>query len=336
MELIEKDLQAVRTLLPRRQQDDIIRELSENLQSQFDDREADLGRPLTEAEIADIIRRHGHPLVVAGRYRSRQQLVGPAMFPLYLWVLKLGLGVALAVTLALTGVDLALHGGGIGEILTALLAYPARALMVFAWTTLCFAAFELIQSRLKLTHDWDPRLLPKVVKPTDRLSRWNALCELLATSGYLAWLLLVPRVPFLLFGPLYRLLEPAPIWSSVYVPIVALALGTLALSAANVVRPYRTPLRSWMRVALHGGALAVVIVLARADAWVAPGPGPFGPNTANVDRLVAVVNSGVSIGLWITGAVSLIESGREIRRWWSVRGRTNGAPGVPAQRQAQR
>lgn len=43
--LIDRYLRAVREQLPRGQQDDIIGELSEDLRSQVEDREAELGRP---------------------------------------------------------------------------------------------------------------------------------------------------------------------------------------------------------------------------------------------------------------------------------------------------
>ena len=47
MELLERYLQAVRFFLPKHQQDDIVRELSENLVSEMEDREEACGRPLT-------------------------------------------------------------------------------------------------------------------------------------------------------------------------------------------------------------------------------------------------------------------------------------------------
>ena len=44
MDLLERYLQAVRTYLPQSQQDDIVKELSENLRSRMEDQEASLGR----------------------------------------------------------------------------------------------------------------------------------------------------------------------------------------------------------------------------------------------------------------------------------------------------
>ena len=49
MELLDRYLQTIRSYLPAEQKDDIIHELSENIRSQMEDKEAELGRPLTEA-----------------------------------------------------------------------------------------------------------------------------------------------------------------------------------------------------------------------------------------------------------------------------------------------
>jgi len=92
MDMLDRYLQAVKFFLPANQQDDIARELSENLISQMEDREEELGRPLDESEQEEILRRHGHPMLVAGRYRERQHLIGPTFFPLYVFVLEMGLG----------------------------------------------------------------------------------------------------------------------------------------------------------------------------------------------------------------------------------------------------
>jgi hypothetical protein len=319
MDLLEKYLQAVRTLLPRKQQDDIVRELSENLRSQIDDKEEEFGRPLAEGELAEIIRRHGHPLVVAGRYRSNQYLISPGLFPFYLFALRAGLGVALGVTVLLTAVALGLAGGGTGQIVNGLLAFPGRAVTVFAWITIGFAAFDFAQSRMKLTHNWDPRNLPKLVKPTDRVSRWSAFCEAIGTAALVVWLLLLPKYPFLWFGPLQSVLTPAPIWSEVYVPLLLLWLGTFALSTANVVRPYRTTARSLARVAIHFSSFLIFVLLARADVWVTVASGASLGDTEGLGRLVRVINAGASVGLWIAAGLGLIEMARELRRWLTWR-----------------
>jgi len=56
MELLERYLNEVRRYLPEEQQSDIIAEISDAIQSQFEERETELGRPLTGDEEAAIIR----------------------------------------------------------------------------------------------------------------------------------------------------------------------------------------------------------------------------------------------------------------------------------------
>jgi hypothetical protein len=76
MDLLERYLQAVRTYLPKKQQEDILKELGENLRAQIEDQEAAIGRPLNEDEVAAILKKHGHPLFVASRYRQARHLIG--------------------------------------------------------------------------------------------------------------------------------------------------------------------------------------------------------------------------------------------------------------------
>jgi len=87
-ELLNRYLQAVRFWLPRTQQQDIIAELSLDLHSQIEDKETELGRPVDEAELEAILRKCGSPILVASRYRRQTQLIEPALFPIYQFVLK--------------------------------------------------------------------------------------------------------------------------------------------------------------------------------------------------------------------------------------------------------
>ena len=75
---------------------DIISELSESLQTKLEERQASLGRPLTEPEQADVLARHGNPLTVAAGYGPTNrgvafgvQLISPEVFPPYVIALLL-------------------------------------------------------------------------------------------------------------------------------------------------------------------------------------------------------------------------------------------------------
>ena len=121
-----------------------------------------------------------------------------------MFALKLGLGVALLVTVLLAVVGAVLTGDPVRHFVQGLLAYPGRALMVFAWTTLGFAAVDYAQSHLKLGHTWDPRTLPRWYRREHWTSRAHSLFELLSTAACMVWLLLLPGAPHLLLGPAAR------------------------------------------------------------------------------------------------------------------------------------
>lgn len=99
MDIIDRYLNAVAAQLPQDQRADIVAELRDMILSRFEEREEALGRPLTGAEQEDILREIGHPLAVAARYGSGpQHVVGPELFPWWVFGVKAGLIVMAAIT----------------------------------------------------------------------------------------------------------------------------------------------------------------------------------------------------------------------------------------------
>jgi hypothetical protein len=115
MDMVDRYVQAVRSLLPKAQQEDIAAELEEAIRGRIDTREAELGRKLTDAEVEAIIKEFGHPIAAAGRYAPQRHLIGPEIFP-YWW-----LGAkAVVVFAAIIGVVNGFAHVGRGEPVTAL------------------------------------------------------------------------------------------------------------------------------------------------------------------------------------------------------------------------
>lgn len=320
MTLVERYLGAVRFFLPRRQQDDIVRELSENLASEIEERSEILGRDLSEMELSDILRRHGHPVVVAGRYSPQQQLIGPVWFPIYLLALKLGLGVSLAVTVVVAVVAAAWRGGSVPHFVDGMLAYPNRALIVFAWTTLGFAALDMIGRQTQLKADWDPRKIPDWMvggRRPDRLhDRIHAVVEVHFGALALGWLLLVPTSPWLAFGPLASVLAFAPVWRTWYVPMVLVAAVNLSIDAYGLFRSPRTPQLIELKLAALGAQLVVVMMILSARVWVVAGP-VVRPDVVPADHLpllITWVNKSIAIGFGVVIVITLIEIGKQYYR----------------------
>ncbi len=320
MTLVERYLRAVRFFLPRRQQDDIVRELSENLASEIEERSEMLGRELSEKELADILRRHGHPIVVAARYAPRQQLIGPVMFPIYLLALKLGLGVALAVTVIVAVIGAALRGGSVPHFVDGMLAYPGRALIVFAWTTIGFAVVDMASSQTQLKPDWDPRKIPDWMvgarRPDPLHDRIHAVVEVIFGILGLGWLLMVPTSPWLAMGPLSTVLAFAPVWRIWYVPLVLVAVANLALDAYGLFHPTRTARRVTLKLAALACQLVVALMILSARVWVVAGPAvrPEVVPAHQLPQLLTWVNMGVAIGFGIVIVITLIEMGKQYYR----------------------
>ena len=90
LELVDRYLQAVRFWLPKtRRQEDLLAELGEDLRSQIEDKESELGHALDKDEISEILKKCGAPMVVASRLGPRRHLIGPGLYPVYEFVLKM-------------------------------------------------------------------------------------------------------------------------------------------------------------------------------------------------------------------------------------------------------
>ncbi len=121
--LIDRYLHNVRLSLSSPRRDDIVRELAEDIRSQVADREEELGRSLTDAEQDALLKKFGHPLALATRYGPQRHVIGPALFPVYWMTLKIALGGALAVNVALA-IAFLVNGQPIGRALGHLGSFP--------------------------------------------------------------------------------------------------------------------------------------------------------------------------------------------------------------------
>jgi hypothetical protein len=157
--------------LTEAQREDIVRELSENLQSQIDDQEAALGRPLDDDDYARLLEAHGHPIAVARRYLPNRLLIGPQLLPYYWFSLKIAMWVAVSIYIGvetirpfLTGKAPSFSIGG----------WIGAALALFGVVTLAFTLLEFSQARFGWSARWNPRHLPPVSTYANPRGRYMA------------------------------------------------------------------------------------------------------------------------------------------------------------------
>ncbi len=253
MELLDRYLQAVRKYLPVRRQDDIIAELRANMESQIEDKESELNRPLTQGEMEDLLRKMGSPVIVASRYQPQQYLIGPTIFPMYLYVLRVVVVWALIIYSIVIVAVIPFTSPSASNVADSMMRIPSVLINAAAWVTLVFAAFEFISSRYPgkcppiagFTGNWQPSSLPPLEK-ADHSGRKPrsftvAVAEVVVGFLLIAWLLLIPRHPFLLMGPGVVVLravpyELAPVWWTFYWWILGLNVLQLVWKTLDLAR----------------------------------------------------------------------------------------------------
>jgi len=312
-ELIDRYLQAVRFWLPKsRKQEELIAELGEDLRSQVEEKEAEISRPINEAEVSEILKRCGAPMIVASRLGPKQHLIGPTLFPIYLFVLKMVLlWIQVPVFLFIVGpVNLASSGGNWGVAIAHTLGNLWSALFIAAGViTLVFAVLERTQVFVEINCKWDPSTLPPLEKQEFKTSSVQSVCDLAFGCIGLLWLLLVPSYPFLIFGPAAAFVKLGPIWHTFYWPIVLLSAMNVARAAIALARPQLDWFPKFSQ--LITTALTLILLRFLLDA-AGVGTGlnwhPFVMLADNLMdsthylKIVAVVNASILLGLvgaWI-------------------------------------
>ena len=317
MDQIERYLKTVASALPDEQKEDIIRELSEDIRSEIDDRENHAGRSLSEAELQAVLKQRGNPLLLAARYRQDRralvigrQLIGPVLFPFYVRVLAFNLGLT-SVIIGVIFLALQLSGNRVGfkEMLSTCL------LQLFIQLSAVTLIFTLVERHLANHPDsWDPSGTGRVgsgVKMQDvtslpgarpqRISRFESVSIIIACTVALVWITEVQSYPFLILGPAATFLKLAPIWYQMFFPIVLLNVFEIVRAIINLVRPDWTRFRAVYGVLLHIGGLLVVYYLIKAGSWIAPANAE---HAADYARAAHIVNQWIYYSLLATAVLS--------------------------------
>lgn len=298
MDMIDRYLNAVAAQLPQDERADITAELRDLILSRFEAKEEALGRTLTDDEQEAILQEIGHPLVVAARYRKGpDSLVGPELFPYWLFGVKAGLmvlGAVFAITLLIR-----LIGGpdDVGRaIAQAFHGFFGAGLTLIGAATLAAAIFEhqgirpawLTNWRVRDLHAFnlsdpiawgaavrggepDKPILAARPKPAAR--RWpggDYLFPLIANGMFVLWWVGVLHFPGLLSIELRgedAVVSGAPIWSILFGPILLYAFAQMAVDLASLIRPYAVRARAAAQLILAGGGLWLTWVIVEAGHW---------------------------------------------------------------------
>jgi hypothetical protein len=325
MELLERYLQAVRGYLLVRRRDDIVKELGDNILSQMEDEAAGLRRPLNETEQAAILKQHGHPLLAAARYRRLplQQLIGPALFPLY-WYMLQAVAVFVAAFHVMAIVVVALSRG---SILTGLVqawgSFWLWLLVAVGGLTIGFGLIEYFSGgKVPFTATFDPLELPEVKKSSP--PHGNAAAELVLGGMFLiGWPLFLhsPAPAFAREIPV-RL---APVWWHFEAPMLLVVALGVATAFIALFRPHYPRLRGVLRLVSDLAGIATFYLFLLSGEFVVATPGAaarltdpvhFGDHIFTVGQLVNYsVTLAPLIALIVFFCDGVVEATRLLRTW---------------------
>jgi hypothetical protein len=255
MDLIDRYLQAVKFWLPKQQKQDIIAELSEDIHAQVEEQESGLGRPLTDAEVVALLKQRGRPVLVANRYLPQEYLIGPVLFPIYLFVLRV-VALCYLVPWVLVWIGMMTYSPAyraaqgahswISAVGTLWGSFWLTASVTVGAVTIAFAVLEQAQARSHFLEKWDPRKLPPVRDPK-QIPRSASIIELVVNLFFFGWWAQNMTAPIVFQHPDVRIML-APVWIYFYWSILALTLVNASLAAVNLLRPYATRTRAAVRL----------------------------------------------------------------------------------------
>jgi hypothetical protein len=231
-DLVERYVAAVKFWLPEKLREDIGAELADDIHSEIDEAEKAKGRPLSEDDVAAILKARGKPMSVAARYQPQRHLIGPELFPLYIFVLK----IVAAICLAPAVLSWIFHP--VGAAFSG--AFPSLVdslLTAFAIVTIVFALIEHKGIDIGKKTDWNPKTLRPVVDK-NRIPRSDSVADiigaLIGIGIFIAGYLSQTTYHFPSGGGITLAPEWIPFWQI----MIGLAVASLALAAVNLFKPY--------------------------------------------------------------------------------------------------
>ena len=302
MDVIERYLEAVAAQLSVEDREDIVAELRDLILSRIEAREEELGRALSDEEKEAILHEIGHPLIVAARYRKGpDSLIGPELFPYWLFGAKAGLIVIAAVqVLGLMvhvlgapadfgrAISQAFHGffSGALTLLGALTLagaimehYDIKPAWLTKWRVRDLSAFGLadpakwgasMAGTEKAKAEWLSRGMKVAGAKAQGARVADALWSIVFSGVFLLWWMGVIRFDGLSQFMLRSgevAVAAAPVWSTLYGVILAWVIAGLVVDAVTVARGGADRVTWVLRIPLAGAGIWIAWRLFEAGWW---------------------------------------------------------------------
>jgi hypothetical protein len=321
--LLDRYLSAIGRELPMRQSDEITAELRDVLMSKIEDREGDLGRPLTDKELEQLLIDFGHPLVVAAGYRKTPYLIGPELFPMWVATMRFILVFWAAITLVslfIAAVANPATAPGLALQKAAETIWPGFV-WIFGVVTMVFAFNERMgKYRFKL--HFNPRQLPpargKGRKPAEIVT------QIVLGAVALAWWAGLIRFRSVMPMPAFLDVRLASTWDVFRAPIAAYFAIEILINGLELARPAWVKLSASLGLAKHAAGAAIVALVLQTGHWVHISGSNLAPGVR--EMIEQGFDHGLRVGLVVTLAVMMFMVVKEALRLWKALG-GNGPAG---------
>ncbi len=196
-------------------------------------------------------------MLVAQRYLPPRYLIGPALFPMYWFVLRLGwlciYGPWLIIVIGLK-IFASFGAAHTGAVATGMFEPFFRSLFIqFAVITGVFVAIERTHAKAAWLQNWNPRKQLKVRDP-NRITRSSSISELAWYAMLLLWWANVLRLPAISEVGITM----APAVSRLYWLVLVLIICQGIIGCVNAFRPQWNPRRAALRGVVDGLSFLVV------------------------------------------------------------------------------
>jgi hypothetical protein len=297
MDVIDLYVAEVGRQLPWRGRKDIEAELRSTLQDMLEDRSQRAQRPVDDKMVRDLLKEYGAPERVARTYQPTRYIIGPRLYPFFIFVLKIVLAVltvVLAVTLGIQLGSQSLEGARLTEaIATGVAGILGADIQAFGNMVLVFAILERVMPAREFElgeekKEWDPGLLSKAEAKT-QIRPWEPITAILFAT---AALILFNGYPQLLGINFVRDGQ----WTSIpaltdafwrWMPYInTLWALQIALQLVLLRQSHWNPVTRWIRIVLDAAGVVIGYMLLAGPAVVQLSPaalqatGAFDANAA--------------------------------------------------------
>lgn len=323
MKLINRYVNEVGKNLPiLKGREDIEKELKSTLEDMLEERAEKTGRPADEAMEIELLKEYGSPQKVAMTYNPHPYLIGPRMFPFFLFVLKIVVPIVVIVLLTLTGIRAVtdspfmgadfvnIVGDGLAGIVSAAITAAGYVIVIFAILERVLPDSEI--DDLKTDTDWNPADLAKENNP-DEVKRGDLIAEIAFSFVGLALLNLYPEILGMSFFSDDKFFF-IPMFSDIFLKFMpwinAIFLAEIVLDIYLLRNAVWTTATRVAKIIIEGASLALAIVFIRTTDLIgftteSFANSPFTPEQA--ERFLTVANIGFTIAMIVVIIITSVE-----------------------------